>query len=325
MPGRVKLRLSHNRYVAELPGEIVAVWTLYVSVTAAIVVTYTRVPARELYHVSHSGLAGGASRALVFANFSTALAALAMLAVLFEVLSGRVARLIAVVAAVLCAAVFWPGVVRQADLDSRPVNAIAAVGVLLALGLTIHAARLYGVAVRPWRRDDWGRVALAVVLFVVAAPWIAAELGFFLDGVPLLGRLFQTGTHAPNAPGLPAFPPAVHHGHHHGMDGLLLVLTALLLSRVVGRLRSGALRTALVAYLALMFCYGVGNIANDFWLEQVVKRGWTTWQIPNVLEPRATVAWAIIVIVAAVIWTVVMLREHGEAVPPGVGAAAPRE
>jgi hypothetical protein len=311
--------------VAELPGEIVAVWTLYVSVTAAIVVTYSRVPARELYHVSRSGFAGGASRALVFANFSTALVAIAILAVLFEVLSGRVARLTTVAAAVLCAAVFWPGVVSQADLDARPVNAIAAVGVLLALGLTIHAARLHRVALRAWRRDDWGRVALAAVLLVFAAPWIAAEVGYFLDGVPLLGRLFQTGKHIRNVQGLPAFPPAVHHGHHHGMDGLLLVLSALLLSRAVGRLRSGALRTALVAYLALMFCYGVGNIANDFWLEQIVKRGWTTWKIPNVLEPRATVAWAIIVIVAAVIWTVVMLRERGEAVPPGVGAAAPRE
>jgi hypothetical protein len=311
--------------VAELPGEIVAVWTLYVSVTAAIVVTYSRVPARELYHVSRSGLAGGASRALVFANFSTALAALAILAVLFDMLAGRVARLTAVVAAVLCAAVFWPGVVSQADLDARPLNAIAAVGVLLALGLTIHAARQHRVALRPWGRDDWGRLGVAVVLVVLAAPWIAAELGFFLDGVPLLGRLFQTGRHPRDLQGLPAFPPAVHHGHHHGMDGLLLVLSALLLSRVVGRLRSRALRTALVAYLALMFCYGVGNIANDFWLEQVVKRGWTTWQLPNVLEPRATVAWAIIVIVAAVIWTAVMLGERGEAAPPGVGAAAPRE
>jgi hypothetical protein len=310
---RERRKLRHNRHVDEVPGEIFAAWALYLSVTAAIVVTYSRIPARELYHVSHNGIAGGASRALVFTNFSMALAALAILGILFQLLSGRVARLTAIVAAVLCAAVFWPGVVSQADLDARPVNALAAAGVLLALGLTVHAARLYGVAARPWRRDDWGRVALAAVLLVVAAPWIAAELGFFLDGVPLLGRLFQTGKHIRNVQGLPAFPPAVHHGHHHGMDGLLLVLGALLLSRVVGALRTGALRTALVAYLALMFCYGVGNIANDFWLEQVVKRGWTTWEIPNVLEPRATVAWAIIVIAAAVIWTVAMLRDRGPA------------
>jgi hypothetical protein len=308
-----------------LPLEVAVVWALYGLVTCAILVTYSRIPARDLYHVSHGGLAGGASRALVFANFSMALAALAILAVLFDRLSGRVARLTAVVAAILCAAVFWPGVVSQADLDARPVNVLAAAGVLLALVLTVRAALSHGVAARPWRRGDWGRVAFAAVLVVVASPWIAAELGFFLDGVPLLGSLFQTGKHIRNVQGLPAFPPAVHHGHHHGMDGLLLVLSALLLSRVVASMRSGALRTALVAYLALMVCYGVGNMANDFWLEQVVKRGWTTWQIPNVLEPRATVAWAIIVIAAAVIWTVAMLRERGEPVPPGLGAGARRE
>ena len=197
-------------------------------------------------------------------------------------------------AAVLCAVVFWPGVVSQANLDAKPANAPAAAGVLLALGLTVHAARACRVCVRPWQGPDWGRLGLAAVVGFIALPWIGAELGFFLDGVPLLGSIFQTGKHIRDVQGLPAFPPAVHHGHHHGMDGLLLVLTALLLSRVVGSLRSRALRTAFAAYLALMFCYGVGNIANDFWLEQVVKRGWATWEIPNVLEPRITVAWAVI-------------------------------
>jgi hypothetical protein len=67
-------------------------------------------------------------------------------------------------------------------------------------------------------------------------------------------------------------------------------------------MKGRVLREVLSAYLALMFCYGVANIANDFWIEQVVKRGWTTWQIPNVLEPRATVAWAIIGLAAAMLW-----------------------
>lgn len=294
-----------------LPLEVVVVWALYLLVTCAIVITYSRIPARELYHVSHNGFAGGAGRALVFANFSAALVALAILAVIFDRLSGRAVRATAGVAAVLCAAVFWPGVVSQADLDPRPVNALAAAGVLLTLALTVYAGVTSGIAAQPWRRGDWGRVALAAVLVFVASPWIAAELGFFLDGVPLLGSLFQTGKHIRNVQGLPAFPPAVHHGHHHGMDGLLLVLSALLLSRVVRQLRSDWLRMAVTAYLALMFCYGIGNIANDFWLEQVVKRGWTTWEIPNVLEPRATVAWAIIVIAAAVIWTAAMRTGSG--------------
>jgi hypothetical protein len=295
-----------------LPLEVLVVWTLYAAVACAILVTYTRIPARELYHVSHNGIAGGASRALVFLNFSTALVAIAVLAVLWGRLDRRVARAAAALAVVLCAAVFWPGVVNQADLDARPVNAVAAVGVLVAVALSVYVGR-HGIGVQHWRRGDWGRVALTAVLVFVALPWIAAELGFFLDDVPLLGRIFQTGKHIRDVQGLPVFPPAVHHGHHHGMDGLLLVVSALLLSRVVRDIRSTALRTTLVAYLALMFCYGIGNIANDAWQEQIVKRGWTTWTIPNVLEPRVTIAWAVIVIAAAVIWTVVIVRERGGA------------
>jgi hypothetical protein len=312
---------------AGLPLEVLVVWSVYALVTCAIVVTYSRVPAHELYHVSHSGLAGGLGRALVFANFSTALVAIAVLAVVFDRLSGRGVRGAAIVAAVLCAAVFWPGVVSQADLDPKPVNALAATGVFLSLVLTALAAYRDGISRRPWHGSDWLRVGLALPLAFVALPWLAAELGFFLDGVPVLGRIFQTGKHVRDVSGLPAFPPAVHHGHHHGMDGLLLVLSALLLSRVVAEIAPGALRTAATAYLSLMFCYGLGNIANDFWLEQVVKRGWTTWEIPNVLEPRVTVAWAVIVVAAAAIWAVAMLRDRDNVVrpPSGLGAAAQRE
>src|SRR5205823_5869635 len=86
------------------------------------------------------------------------------------------------------------------------------------------------------------------------------------------------------------------HGHHHGMDGVLLVLSALLLSRLVPAVRRAWFRWALGVYLALMVCYGVGNIANDAWLEQVVKRGWTGWEIPSVFQPRLTIAWLVIVL-----------------------------
>jgi len=34
-----------------------------------------------------------------------------------------------------------------------------------------------------------------------------------------------------------------------------------------------------------MLAYGVGNLVNDDWLEQVVKRGWTNYQLPSVLVP----------------------------------------
>jgi hypothetical protein len=75
------------------------------------------------------------------------------------------------------------------------------------------------------------------------------------------------------------------------------------------------------AYLALMLCYGLGNMANDFWIEQIFKRRWTTWQIPNVLEPRLTITWGIIVLAAAAIWWLSRAgaasrsRDPGPAVP----------
>jgi hypothetical protein len=274
----------------------------------AICVTYSRVPPAELYHVSRAGLAGGASRVLVFSNFPVALVAIAILGVLpFRRDGDRLSR-VAVVAGALCCAVFWPGVVDQANLDARPVNAIAAAGVVLALIATIGIARR-GVQRRGWHRGDTVRIAVAVPLVLLSAPWIAAELGFFLDGVPGLGSFFQTGKHIANPNGLPAFPPAVHHGHHHGLDGLLLVVAALILSRALPGIRGRRRRNLEAAYLALMFCYGVGNIANDGWLEQIVKRGWTAWQIPSVLEPRLTVAWGLIVVSAALIYVLTRARD----------------
>jgi hypothetical protein len=287
------------------PIEVGLVWILFAVVSVEILLTYSRLPADELYHVSGSGLGGGASRALVFWNFPTALVAVPILALLAERLPGRVPRLVSVAGVVLAAAVFWPGVVDQADLDARAVNTVAAVGVLIAIALTVFAALRLRRPVRVSRQPgDPLRVVLAGVVVAVSLPWIAADLGFFLDGVPVLRDLFQTGHPAHHPAGLRSFAPAVHHGHHHGMDGVLLVLTAVLLSRLVGQVRVPGLRGAVSAYLALMVCYAIGNIANDFWTEQVVKRGWTTWEIPNVLEPRATAAWGVIVLSALILWAV---------------------
>jgi hypothetical protein len=70
------------------------------------------------------------------------------------------------------------------------------------------------------------------------------------------------------------------------------------------------------AYLALLLSYGLGNIANDFWLEQVTKRGWTDWEVPDVTSPKATWAWGIVVLSAAAIWCFSAWRSIG---PGGAG------
>jgi len=75
----------------------------------------------------------------------------------------------------------------------------------------------------------------------------------------------------------------------------MLALTALAFSRLP--------RPRLFdAYLALMLAYGVGNLVNDDWLEQVVKRGWTNDEMPSVLVPAANWGWAVVVAGAAAVW-----------------------
>ncbi len=278
---------------------------MLLGITAVVIfATYARLPPHETYHVSRSGLVGGASRALVFLNFPVALAAIPILVLLAERVGSRGLTAVAVLGVAFCAAVFWPGVVNEADLDARPVNGVAGLGVALAVAGSVGAWRLTGLERPSWRAPgDRGRVAIAAAAVVLAVPWIAADVGVSLNGVPVLGGLFQTGE-LRQQPGDPMFHPAVHHGHHHGMDGVLLIITTLLLSRLLPKVQHRAVGSFLTAYLALAFCYGVGNVANDFWLEQVVKRGWTQWEIPNVTEPRLTIAWGIIVAGAVALWAV---------------------
>jgi hypothetical protein len=290
------------------PVEVALVWALFAVVAIEILVTYSRLPAGELYHVSRSGLPGGAGRVLVFLNYPLALVAIPILVLLAARLADAPAKVTAGVGVVLSAAVFWPGVVKQSDLDARPVNAVAALGVLVTVSLTVVALARLGRPARPSRQPgDRLRLIVAAVALLLALPWLSADLGLSFDGVPVLGTLYQTAE-LRTQPHVTGLHPAVHHGHHHGMDGVLLVLSALILSRAPTSLRATWLRLTLGAYLALMFCYGAGNIANDFWLEQVVKRGWTDWEIPDVTTPKASVAWVAIVLAAAALCTTSLVR-----------------
>lgn len=283
--------------------EIHAIWLLVALATVAVLETYWRFPASELWKVSGTGVSGGASRAFVFVSFSPALISIAVLPVVVDRLARRGVTLLGVLAAVLCATVALPGVQTPNDLDAKWSNLPAVTGVLLTFALTVWAgARGRREAVRTTRAGDLARLVTGAVALFFAAPYIAAELGFFLDGVPLLGWVFQTSRLRPESPGSGSIHAAVHHGHHHGLDGLLLTVTALLLSRVLGGIQLKRLRTATAAYLSVMLVYGLTNMANDLWSEQVVKRGWTTWQIPDVLTPTADAAWAAMVACAVVVY-----------------------
>jgi len=289
-------------------AEVWAVWLLVALATIAVFETYWRIPPQELWKVHNSGFVGGAGRAFVFVSFSPAVAALAVLPIVADRLGSRRADLVALAAFALCATVAVPGVQTPSHLDPKWSNTWAVVGVTLTVALTAWAARRgRPAAVRTSAAGDRARFALGAVTLFFAAPYIAAEMGFHLDGVPLLGWFFQTGKIAPE-PGAGYLHATVHLGHHHGLDGFLLAVTALLLSRLLGAIRRPALRTLTAALLSLMLVYGWTNQVEDLWIEQVVKRGWTDWQIPDVLQPTASLAWAAMLLAAALIYAAVFVR-----------------
>jgi hypothetical protein len=294
-----------------VPWEVWAVLALVVLDGAAVIATYSRFPWAELYHVHHSGIAAGFGRELVALNFPFALIGIALVALAWPRLHGRL-RILGVVAIALCAVVYFA--VHQANLDAKPLNVVPALGLVLAAALVL----LVGVSSGPrTTRGDGVRVALAAVLVFFAAPLIAAELGFFLDGVPVLGWFFETGRLA-TQPGHPVLHHAVHHGQHHGWEATMLSLTALAFSRLP-RPR------VLDAYLALMLAYGVGNLVNDDWLEQVVKRGWTNHEVPSMLVPAANWGWAAVLAGAVAVWRLWFRqprRTTPEAASPAISSSA---
>lgn len=277
-------------------GEALATWALWALVTLVVVRTYSRVAPAETYHVSRDGLAGGLSRALTVLNFPFGLVAIVLILVAMAALPRR-AWWLGCPGIALCATI--PLFNDQANLDAHAGNAIPALGVVIAAGMTVAAARRAGSAFavpQPW---DGARVVAAIAVLLVSLPWLAAELGFHFPGDVLMGEELgteQDGTRI----------AAVHLGHHHGQDGSLLVLTALLLSRTVVSERR--LRVVVQCALGLMLAYGAVNLVQDAWNEQVYKRGWTGTSIPSAILPSVTPIW-LVVIALAVVVTFALRRE----------------
>jgi len=122
------------------------------------------------------------------------------------------------------------------------------------------------------------------VVLVLSLPWLAADLGWYLPGGVFLTDTVVTEGNETLA--------AVHLGHHHGLDGALLVLTALLLSRAA--VQGRRLRQVTTGYVALMLAYGAVNFAEDGWHEQLVKRGTLDWRIPSAKVPSLSPVWLVI-------------------------------
>ena len=268
---------------------VAVVWGLFAVVGFAIFITYARLPPASLYNVSRDGLAGGASRALVFSNYPVSLVAISLAWLAADRVGTRRARWAAAAATVLCAVTAWPGVVDQHDLDAKPVNVLPAVGVGIALVLTVLA---------PWEwvgrlRLDPLRIGIAVLVWLTALVWVAAVLGFYFPGDVLLGEDIRRG-------GDGHLAPAVHRGDHEGLDAALLISAALILTRYRARV-------FVTFLLSLALVYGLFVEWRDFWFEQVTKRGWTDWKPPSVLTPHLRVGWALIVAFALLL-TVALRR-----------------
>jgi hypothetical protein len=285
------------------PGlaETLFVWALWGPVALAVFITYWRIPPAELYNTSGTGPLGGASRLVVYLGYPIAIAAVPLAFIAAARLGTRFGYAAAAVATLLCFTIGLPGVIDQGDLDARPVNAVAAAGVGIALVLTVTALVRNGVGdSTPWSTADWVRAVAAVVLLLAALPWIFAELGFYVSDAPLLGSVFMAKEIVPSPGGEPSLH-AVHLGSHHGMDGTVLAISALALFRVPRQLASHAARIALAAYLSLLLVYGLANALQDFWTEQLVKRGSVSAVIPSLIRPSASWAWAAILVAALAI------------------------
>jgi hypothetical protein len=149
---------------------------------------------------------------------------------------------------------------------------------------------------------------VTVILAVISIPWYFAAFGVYTDDVPGLRHLFIGEV-------IPAGEDhaAVHLGAHHGLDGSLLAMGAIWLSRVVGRMQPTRRRGMLRGYLGLMLAYGLGNVVNDAWQEQITKRGWTDWRVPSVTTPDLSIAWGVVVL-GAIMFTLFLRRTEREPV-----------
>lgn len=90
------------------------------------------------------------------------------------------------------------------------------------------------------------------------------------------------------------------------------MIAALALSRALPSTR-GRLTGWISASLALMLAYGTALAAEDFWHEQVVKRGSTEWRLPNVVLP--SVGWGWLGIVLGAVALDVLLRRERRGAP----------
>jgi hypothetical protein len=309
--------------------ELRALWVMWAVVAALVFVTYARLPAADFYNVTGTGFTGGAARVVVLLGWPIALAALPLMAVAVDRLLAsprtdgqrRGVVVAASASALLCATIAWPGVITQSNLDAKWSNALAVAGVVIAATISVIALRRAEPEPR-WAltRGDRAAIVLIALMGVASLPWIFANIGVYVGDVPGLKAVFMSKKILPE-PGHPHLH-AVHLGNHEGLDGWLLAATALGLRPALRRMHPTRLRSVLAGYLALLMGYGLMVAANDFWHEQLVKRGTTSYSLPDVITPAVTWGWAVLLVLAAALY-VAAFRQPAAAPGPTVSGLPP--
>lgn len=304
--------------------EAVAVWTGVGITLLAVFVTAQRYPASELYHVSQDGIGGAFGQALVVANYPMALVAIALIGVALARLwsdstsqSRPILAAAALVGIALCAATAFS--VDQGGMDAKPINALPALGIAIALGLTGLALRAGPVGGwRPWTRRDGLSLVAGIAGVLGGLPVIFAQAGIYVADVPGLRSIFMSRAVEDGQKVV-----YVHIGNHHGFAGVFMLLAGLLLARELIAARERAIRLVFGWYVSLLTIYGAANLVQDAWGEQIVKRGWTDHTIRNLIRPSLTLDWLSIVIGTVLFWLIYFYLPHRHAQSPSELPAAP--
>lgn len=265
------------------------VWSIFGAVLVATMVTYGRLSAGATYHFNDSGLTGSLSRAVAYLAFPVSVAAIAAV---WTVRPG----LVAWVVTVLCGTAFVPGVVSSSDLTARWADAPAAIGVAVAVAATV------GRPDEDSRRLGRARWCALGALALLSVPWLIASVGLYAEDLPLIGRVLMSRDPTPGNPEL----ASVHLGLHDGMFGAQLAAAAIVLSS------RSALSRPVSLYISLMLVYGSGLALQDAWSEQIVKRGWSSTNLPDMMQPSFSVAWLVIIAAAFLVDRALIRREPGD-------------
>lgn len=139
-------------------------------------------------------------------------------------------------------------------------------------------------------------ILLILLTTFISLPWIFAYFNIPIIDVPILNHIFL----------------AVHLGEHHGLSGFRYVLPLLLLYFSFRWFKDLGFRSAVVLSTSPFFAYRLYLLVQDFWFEQIVKRGWINLKLPDPTQVNVMPATYSIGAVIGVLAFIYLLRMRGK-------------